>query len=64
MIIKALTIENFKTNIGLIEFGIGLDEWEGQDSPKEDELKRLSDNDWAKFWAKYSTGTVFHSLTT
>lgn len=51
------------TSIGLLEFGIGLDEYDGGSSPREDQLKRLSDSDRAKFWAKYSTGTVFHNVS-
>jgi hypothetical protein len=52
------------TNIGLLEFGIGLDEYvTGGPSPREDQLNRLGDTDHSKLWAKYSTGTVFHSVS-
>jgi hypothetical protein len=52
------------TNIGLLELGIGLDEYvNGGPSPRQDQLIRLSDTDHSKFWAKYSTGTVFHSVS-
>ena len=51
------------TNIGLLQFGIGLDEYIGGGAPREDQLNRLSDVDHSKLWAKYSTGTVFHSVS-
>jgi hypothetical protein len=52
------------SNIGLIEFGIGLDEYvKGGPSPQEDQLNRLSDTDHSKFWVKYSTGVVFHTVS-
>jgi hypothetical protein len=51
------------TNIGLLEFGIGLDECLGGGIPREDQLNRLSDDDHSKFWAKYSTGVVFYSVS-
>ena len=51
------------TNIGLLEFGIGLDEYDGGSSPREDQLKRLGDSDLSRFWAKYSTGAVFYSIS-
>lgn len=50
------------TNIGLLEFGIGLDEYDGGSTPREEQVMRLSDTDHSKFWAKYSTGAVFHSI--
>ena len=52
------------TNIGLLEFGTGLDEYvKGGPSPREDQLNRLSDTDHSKFWTKYSTGAVFYSVS-
>ena len=51
------------TSIGLVEFGIGLDEYDGNQSPREDQLVRLSDCDRAIFWAKYSAGTIFHNVS-
>ena len=51
------------TSMGLLEFGIGLDESDGSSSPRKDLLTRLSDNDLAKHWARYSKGTIFHTVS-